>query len=156
MVRLVPQVSPPGSVVDAGDGVKVPSAQRQRRYNTSPSQRLIFESEDAPCSPEQGVEVKICEYSNDDNENLTIPVFTISEEDDREPLVSGERYDQAKNNKIVNRESFPSLGSAHSAFTDEVSAVLKNTPGKIRLPSLSHVTVPCDSWGKDMWATEIA
>lgn len=137
--------------MDGGDGVKVPSAQRQHRYNISRSHtsQQICESDGAPCSPELGVEVKIGEFSTDDD-NLTIPVFAISEEDDQEPLVSAEHHDQVKNNKIGNRESFPSLGTAHSAFTDEESAVLKNISSKIRLPSLSHVTVPCDSLGKDM------
>ncbi|XP_053084704.1 uncharacterized protein si:dkey-112e17.1 [Pangasianodon hypophthalmus] len=146
--KLVDTVSP-GSVVDGGGGVKVPSAQQQRRYNMSRSHtsQQICEPDGALCGPEQAVEVKICEFSPDDD-NLTIPVFAISEEDDREPLVSAEN--QVKNNKLGNHDSFPSLGSAHLAFTVEESAVLKNTSSKIQLPSLSHVTVPCDSVGKDM------
>ncbi|MCI4392930.1 hypothetical protein PGIGA_G00151600 [Pangasianodon gigas] len=148
--KLVDTVSP-GSVVDGAGGVKVPSAQQQRRYNMSRSHtsQQICEPDGALCGPEQVVEVKICEFSPDDD-NLTIPVFAISEEDDREPLVSAEHQNQVKNNKIGNHESFPSLGSAHLAFTVEESAVLKNTSSKIQLPSLSHVTVPCDSVGKDM------
>ncbi|KAB5528775.1 hypothetical protein PHYPO_G00144050 [Pangasianodon hypophthalmus] len=146
--KLVDTVSP-GSVVDGGGGVKVPSAQQQRRYNMSRSHtsQQICEPDGALCGSEQAVEVKICEFSPDDD-NLTIPVFAISEEDDREPLVSAEN--QVKNNKLGNHDSFPSLGSAHLAFTVEESAVLKNTSSKIQLPSLSHVTVPCDSVGKDM------
>ncbi|MCJ8747155.1 hypothetical protein PDJAM_G00150190 [Pangasius djambal] len=149
--KLVDTVSP-GSVVDGGGGgVNVPSAQQQRRYTMSRSHtsQQICEPDGALCGPEQAAEVKICEFSPDDG-NLTIPVFAISEEDDREPLVSAEHQNQVKNNKIGNHESFPSLGSAHLAFTDEESAVLKNTSSKIQLPSLSHVTMPCDSVGKDM------
>lgn len=126
---LVPQVSP-GSVVDGGNGANIPSAQHQRRLNTS---QQLCEPDGAPCGQETEVEVKICEFSADD-ENRTIPVFTISEEDDREPLVSAEHQDQEKNNVIRNHQYFPSFGSAHSAFTNEESAVLKNTSGKLRLP----------------------
>lgn len=146
-MRLIPQASP-GSVVDGGDGVKVPSAQRQRRYNISRSytSQQISEPDGTPCGLEKGEEVKISAA----DDNLTIPVFAISEEDDREPLVSAEHQDQVKNNVIGNRETVPSLGSDHWAFTDEESAVLKNTSSKIHLPSLSHMIVSCDSLGKDM------
>ncbi|KAK3514903.1 hypothetical protein QTP70_034586 [Hemibagrus guttatus] len=147
--KLVDTVSP-GSGVDGAEGVKIPSAQHQRRYNSSRSQtsRQLCEPDGALCGLEQGVEVKICKFSAADD-NLAIPVFAISEEDDREPLVSAEHQNQVKNSEIGNHESFPSLGSTHLAFTDEDLAVLKNT-SKIQLPLLSHVTVPCDSVGKDM------
>lgn len=140
-MHLFPQVSP------GSDGVKFPSAPNQQRYNSSRSHtsEQLREPDAALCGLEQGVEVKICRFSSaadDDDDNLTIPVFAISEEDDREPLVSAEHQNQVKN-----CESFPTLGSTH--FTDEELAVLKNS-SKIQLPSLSHVTVPCDSVGKDI------
>ncbi|XP_058230976.1 uncharacterized protein si:dkey-112e17.1 isoform X4 [Hemibagrus wyckioides] len=138
---------PPGSVVGGADGVKIPSVQHQRRYNSGRSQtsQQLCEPDGALCGLEQGVEVKICKFSAaEDEANLTIP-----EEDDREPLVSAEPQNRVKNSEIGNHESFPSLGSTHLAFTDEDLTVLKNT-SKIQLPSLSHVTVPCDSAGKDM------
>lgn len=146
---LVPQVSP-GPVVDSDDVVKVPSTQHQRRCNTSRSHTSpqLCEPDGALCSPQREVEEKICKFSvNDDN--LPVPVFAISEEDDREPLVSADHQNQVKHNEIRNHKSIPFLGSAHLAFTDEELA-LKNMPSKIQLPSLSHVTVPCESVGKDM------
>ncbi|KAF4074136.1 hypothetical protein AMELA_G00236130 [Ameiurus melas] len=148
--KLVDTVSP-GSVVDGGgDVVKVPSAQHQRRYmSRSHTSHQICEPDGALCVPEQGVEVKICEFSADDD-HVTIPVFAISEDDDREPLVSAEHQNHVKNNVVRNHESIPSLGSTHLAFTDEESAVWKNTSHKIQLPSLSHVTVTCDFVGTSM------
>lgn len=150
VICLVPQVSP-GSVVDGGDGVKVSLAQHQQHYSISRAHasQQICEPDGTLCGPEQGVEVKICKFSTDDD-NLSIPVFAISEDDDREPLVSAEHQNQVKNNEMENHESFPSLGSSHLAFTDEESAVLNNTSNEIQHPSLSHVTVPCDSLGKNM------
>lgn len=150
-MHLVPQVSP-GSVVDGDDGVKVPSAQHQRRYTSrSHTSQQICEPDGALCVPEQGAEVKICKFSAAAaDDHVTIPVFAISEDDDREPLVSAEHQNHVKNNDVGNHESLPSLGSTHLAFTDEESAVLKYTSRKIQLPSLSHVTVLCDSVGKDM------
>ncbi|XP_047673915.1 uncharacterized protein si:dkey-112e17.1 isoform X2 [Tachysurus fulvidraco] len=145
--KLVDTVSP------GSDGVKVPSAPNQQRYNSSRSHtsEQLCEPDAALCGLEQGVEVKICRFSaaaaDDDDDNLTIPVFAISEEDDREPLVSAEHQNQEKNCESGNCESFPTLGSTH--FTVEELDVYKNS-SKIQLPSLSHVTVPCDSVGKDI------
>ncbi|XP_060739331.1 uncharacterized protein si:dkey-112e17.1 isoform X2 [Tachysurus vachellii] len=143
--KLVDTVSP------GSDGVKFPSAPNQQHYSSSRSHtsEQLREPDAALCGLEQGVEVKICRFSaaDDDDDNLTIPVFAISEEDDREPLVSTEHQNQVKNCETGNCESFPTLGSTH--FTEEELAVSKNS-SKIQLPSLSHVTVPCDSVGKDI------
>lgn len=116
-------------MVDGADGVKIPSAQHQRRYNSvrSRTSQQLCEPDGALCGLEQGVEVKICKFSAaEDEANLTIPVFAISEEDDREPLVSAEHQNRVKNSEIGNHESFPSLGSTHLAFTDEDLTALKN------------------------------
>ncbi|KAL7836974.1 hypothetical protein AOLI_G00282590 [Acnodon oligacanthus] len=87
------------------------------------------------------------------NDHVSVPVFAISEEDDRQPLVLAE--DLARPS-MVNGQGYESpkkpFGSAHSAtpLTTEESklAVLKNS--KIQLPSLSQVTVQCSLMGKDM------
>ncbi|KAI5627167.1 hypothetical protein C0J50_13269 [Silurus asotus] len=146
--KLVETVSP-GSVMDGRDALEVPLAQH---YDTSRSRtsQQISEPDGALCGPEQGMQIKICEFPADGNDDdLSIPVFAISEEDDREPLVFSEHQHKTKNDEIGSHRSFMSLGSAHLAFTDEELAVLKKNTSKIQLPSLSHVTVSCDSEGKN-------
>ncbi|KAI4879114.1 hypothetical protein NFI96_025210, partial [Prochilodus magdalenae] len=88
-----------------------------------------------------------------EDDHVSVPVFAISEEDDRQPLVSAEDLVRPS---MVNGQSYESpnrpLGSAHSATpltTEETKmAVLKNS--KIQLPSLSQATLQCSSVGKDM------
>ncbi|KAF7687155.1 uncharacterized protein si:dkey-112e17.1 [Silurus meridionalis] len=150
--KLVESVSP-GSVMDGRDAMEVPLAQHNRRYDTSRSHtsQQISELDGALCGLEQGMQIKICEFPADGNDdNLSIPVFAISEEDDREPLFFSKHQHKTKNDEIGSHRSFTSLGSAHLAFTDEELAVLeKNTSSKIHLPSLSHVTLSCDSEGRN-------
>ncbi|XP_037387461.1 uncharacterized protein si:dkey-112e17.1 [Pygocentrus nattereri] len=88
-----------------------------------------------------------------ENDHVSVPVFAISEEDDRQPLVLAE--DLARPS-MVNGQGYESpkkpFGSTHSAppLTTEESklAILKNN--KIQLPSLSQATVQCSLMGKDM------
>ncbi|XP_072521398.1 uncharacterized protein [Salminus brasiliensis] len=88
-----------------------------------------------------------------EDDHVSVPVFAISEEDDRQPLVLAE--DVARPS-MANGQSYESpkrlFSPAHSAtpnMTEEPKlAVLKNS--KIQLPSLSQATVQCSLMGKDM------
>ncbi|TUM79443.1 putative palmitoyltransferase ZDHHC8 [Bagarius yarrelli] len=141
--KLVDAVSP-GSVLDTGDNVRKPSVQHRSTPRIS---RKLCEANGALCGPEQEVEVTSCNFNTAGDQLCT---SVISEEDDREPLVSSEDLKQVKYDDIRNHESLPWISSAHSVFKDEETSDLKNMSIKIQLPLLSHVITPCDSVGTDV------
>ncbi|XP_062873860.1 uncharacterized protein LOC134335279 [Trichomycterus rosablanca] len=166
--KLVDSSVSSGSVMDGGDHrnllsgsslifCSLPqshSARRQRRFNpsrfnsSSAASKHVSDPEGAPYGPEENVQ--ICT----DHEDVTVPVFGVSEDDDREPLVSAEQGNGVSTvDDAQVSEYFTHTGSVRSTsgVVDESKLdVLKTTSNAIHLPSLSHVTAACELVGKDM------
>ncbi|XP_066509191.1 uncharacterized protein [Hoplias malabaricus] len=132
--------TPPGGVNNSTaaahqlpDPSSTPSGQQQQQQK--PGEAAVGEN-------------RVRSLSHEDT-HVSVPVFAISEEDDRQPLVLSEDIARplTANGRSYEGPKKP-LSPTHSATTMREDSVLKNN--KIQLPSLSQASVHCSLMGKDM------